>query len=203
MKKAFLFLLVAAAAFAAYWFLVRKTGGGFSGEKQNAIELKKHSSKFNTSVTNMMTAYFGMQKAFIDADTAKAKESCQQFIALVDSVDFNELKDDSAAIVQNAKMMFSDVKANAISLLTQIDITEMRKDFNMVSENLYPAFKSINYSGATMYWQNCPMAFGEDKPANWISSTKEIMNPYMGKNHPEYKATMLHCGEVKDTLQGK
>jgi Protein of unknown function (DUF3347) len=203
MKKVVLFGLVAIAAFAAYWFLIRKTDGGFSGEKQEAIATKKHSSKFNASITNMMTAYFGMQTAFIEADTTKAKQSCKQFIALVDSVDFKELKDDSAAIIQNAKMMFSDVKANAVSLLTQSDIIEMRKDFSMVSENLYPAFKSINYSGTTMYWQNCPMAFGEDKPANWISSTKEIMNPYMGKNHPEYKATMLHCGEVKDILIGK
>ena len=76
----------------------------------------------------------------------------------------------------------------------------MRKDFNMVSDILYPAFKSINYNGPTMYYQNCPMAFGEDKGANWISSTKEIINPYMGKNHPEYKGSMLHCGEVKDSL---
>jgi hypothetical protein len=203
MKKSLLFLLIAIAAFAAYWFLTRNTNNGGSGEKQSAIGLKKHSNKFNTSVTNMMTAYFGMQNAFVEADTTKAKESCKKFIALVDSVDFNELKDDSIKIVENAKMFFSNVKANAESLVTQTDITEMRQDFRMISENLYPAFKSINYSGSTIYWQNCPMAFGEGKEANWISSTKEIMNPYMGKNHPEYKGTMLHCGAVKETLEGK
>ncbi|MBP6430583.1 MAG: DUF3347 domain-containing protein [Ferruginibacter sp.] len=203
MKKASIFLLLAVAAFAAYWFLIRKSDSKPSGEKQAAIAVKKHSDKFNTSVANMMTAYFGMQNAFIDADTLKVKENCNKFIALVDSVDFNELKDDSAAVIQNAKMFFSDAKANAASLLTQKEILEMRKDFSMISESLYPAFKSINYTGATIYWQNCPMAFGEDKPANWISSTKEIMNPYMGKNHPEFKGTMLHCGEVKETLEGK
>jgi Protein of unknown function (DUF3347) len=203
MKKSLFFLLVAVAAFGAYWYLTRNTDNGGGGEKQSAIGLKKHSNKFNTSVTNMMTAYFGMQNAFIEADTTKAKESCKKFIASIDSVDFNELKDDSAAVIQNAKMFFSDAKANASSLLMQTSIIEMRKDFSMVSDILYPAFKSINYSGETMYWQNCPMAFGENKPANWISSTKEIMNPYMGKNHPEYKGTMLHCGEVKETLQGK
>jgi hypothetical protein len=35
------------------------------------------------------------------------------------------------------------------------------------------------------------MAFGEDKGANWIRNTSEIINPYLGKNHPEFKATML------------
>lgn len=203
MKKVSIFLLLAVVAFAAYWFLVRKSNSNSSGEKQAAITVKKHSDKFNTSVTNLMTAYFGMQNAFVDADTAKAKENCKKFIALVDSVDFNELREDSVQIIQNAKTFFTDAKANAVSLLTQNEILEMRKDFSMISESLYPAFKSINYEGATLYWQNCPMALGDDIPANWISSTKEIVNPYMGKNHPKYKGSMLSCGSLKETLDGK
>ena len=71
----------------------------------------------------------------------------------------------------------------------------------MISENLYPFLKTIKYEGPKLYWQNCPMAFGEDKEANWISNTKEIINPYLGKNHPEYKSSMLHCGEIKDTIK--
>jgi hypothetical protein len=47
------------------------------------------------------------------------------------------------------------------------------------------------------------MAFGEDKGANWISNTEEIINPYLGKNHPEFKSGMLHCGEVKDSIKAK
>jgi hypothetical protein len=203
MKRIALLALLAAAGFAAYWFLIRKPQNSGGNEvKAQAIATKSHSNKFNASVTNIMSAYFGMQNAFIEADTAKAKDNCKQFIALIDSVDFNEMKDDSASIIQNAKMFFSDAKANAQSLLSQTDITEMRKDFGVISESLYPAFKTINYSG-TVYWQNCPMAFGEDKPANWISNTKEINNPYMGKNHPQYKGSMLHCGELKETIEGK
>jgi hypothetical protein len=81
------------------------------------------------------------------------------------------------------------------------DIQEMRKDFSMISENLYPFFNIINYEGEKMYWLNCPMAFGDDKEANWVSKTKDVINPYLGKNHPEFKATMLHCGMVKDTIK--
>jgi hypothetical protein len=79
----------------------------------------------------------------------------------------------------------------------------MRKDFGMVSENLYPFLRTINYEGEKMYWQNCPMAFGDDKGANWISNTREIVNPYLGKNHPEFKGSMLHCGEIKDTIKAQ
>ena len=71
----------------------------------------------------------------------------------------------------------------------------------MVSENLYPLLKTIGYEGPKLYWQNCPMAFGENKEGNWLSNTPEIINPYLGKNHPQYKATMFGCGETKDSLK--
>jgi hypothetical protein len=44
------------------------------------------------------------------------------------------------------------------------------------------------------------MAFDGDKDANWISNSNEIVNPYLGKKDPKYKAGMLNCGEVKDSL---
>ena len=47
------------------------------------------------------------------------------------------------------------------------------------------------------------MAINDSIPANWISNSQEILNPYLGKIHPEYKATMLHCGEVKDSIIAK
>ena len=150
-----------------------------------------------------MKSYFNMSSSFVDADTANAKENCRKFIQLMDSIPLDELKKDTASIYEAAAGSFSGITDNAKSLLMQTNITEMRKDFSMVSENLYPFFKLINYEGENMYWQNCPMAFGEDNGANWISSSKIIINPYLGKNHPEFKGTMLHCGLVKDTIKAK
>ena len=69
--------------------------------------------------------------------------------------------------------------------------TEMRQDFRMVSENLYPFLKTIGYEGPKLYWQNCPMAFGENKEGNWLSNTSEIINPYLGKNHPDINRLWL------------
>lgn len=202
MKKIFLVLLVIILAVAGfYWYKFSNSGKGDSGQKQQPLALKKHSDGFNRSVATAMQAYFSMKDAFVDADTAKAKEGCRKFIQMLDSIPLAELKTDTLNIYDAALSDHSNIKANAQSLLQQSDITEMRKDFSMVSENLYPFFRTINYEGENMYWQNCPMAFGEDKGANWISSTKDIVNPYLGKNHPEYKGSMLHCGEVKDTIK--
>jgi hypothetical protein len=202
MKRILIVLVLVVALLAVYWFVFR-TKGGDSGPRQQPLALKKHSESFNKSVSDAMNAYFGMHDSFVEADTAKVKENCRKFIGLIDSIKLDELKKDTASIFETAKSTFTDVKANASSLLSQTDIIEMRKDFSMVSEMLYPAFKVINYEGQKLYWQNCPMAFGEDKEANWISSTTEIVNPYLGKNHPEFKGSMLHCGSIKDTIQAQ
>lgn len=204
MKKVFLGLLVLILAIAGYyWYKFSTTAGGNSGPKQEAIVLKKHSAIFNAAVSNAITAYFDMSAAFVEGDTLNAKANTRKFIQLMDSIPMDELKKDTTNIYDIALNSFSSIKSNAESILVMTDILEMRKDFSMVSENLYPFFKIINYEGEKLYWQNCPMAFGDDKGANWVSKTTEVINPYLGKNHPEYKGTMLHCGMVKDTIKAK
>ena len=196
-----LFLILAIAGY--YWYMFSKAGATDNGPKQESIVLKKHSEIFNQSVSAAMNAYFDMAAAFVEADTVKVKENGRKFIQLLDSMPLDELKKDTANIYDVAISSFEGIKSNAASILTMTDIQEMRKDFSMVSENLYPFFKLINYEGDNMYWQNCPMAFGDDKGANWISKTKAVINPYLGKNHPEFKGTMLHCGMVKDTIKAQ
>lgn len=204
MKRILLILLVVILGIAGYyWYQFSKSGGGNSGPKQEALTLKRHSDTFNLSVNNAMNAYFEMSAAFVDADTAKAKLAAQKFIQLLDTIPMAELKKDTTNIYEVAMGTFDGIRSNAADILVQSDLQEMRKDFSMVSENLYPFFKVINYEGEHMYWQNCPMAFGDDKEANWVSKTTEVVNPYLGKNHPEFKATMLHCGSIKDTIKAK
>lgn len=202
MKRLLLTVLILILAIAGYyWYEFSHTGGGDSGPKQAPVTLKKHSNTFNDAVAGAMKSYFDLSAALVNADTAGAKVNTKKFIQLMDSIPMDELKKDTTGIYEVAMGDFSSIKANAASLITQTDITEMRKDFSMISENLYPFFKIINYEGEKMFWQNCPMAFGDDKGANWISPTTEVVNPYLGKYHPEFKGTMLHCGMVKDTIK--
>lgn len=204
MKKVLGLLVILLVAFAVYWFMFRKNGGPANDIKPAPIALKKHSEAFNASIDKMINGYLAVKDAFVDADTAKAKEKTRELISLLDSIPLGELKNDTAVIVESAKSSIADIRSNAASLLTQTDITEMRQDFRMITDMMYPAFfKIINYEGPKLYLENCPMAFGEDKDANWISNSAEIVNPYLGKKHPEYKATMLHCGEVKDTIKAQ
>jgi hypothetical protein len=185
----------------AVWFLFFKTEktGNSTSEKQTT-EVPKHSSEFNAKISSMMNAYLEMKNAFVDADTTEIKAKTSRFIASTDSLNLSELHEKDSSLFMAAQQNISDIKANAEPVLKENDLTEMRRDFSMVSENLYPLLKTIGYEGQKLYWQNCPMAFGDDKPANWLSNTSEILNPYLGKHHPEYKSAMLHCGENMDSL---
>lgn len=203
MKKILLALVVLLAAFVVYWFFLREKTNEQADVKTAALVARKHSAEFNNGLDSLLNAYFTMKDAFVNTDTASAKSACAELIRLADSSRLTELKNDPSGIYESAVMQIGDVKANGESLLKQTDLTEMRQDFRMIGESIYPLLKTIHYDGKTLYWQNCPMAFGEDKGANWISNTEEIINPYLGKNHPEYKATMLHCGEIKDSLYAK
>ena len=205
MKKILLVLLVVVLGVAGfYWYKFSDSRKGSDVPKQQPLALKKHSEGFNQAVAAAMNAYFEMKDAFVDADTSKVKEGCRKFIQLFDSIPMSELKSDTLNIYDAAMSSHSNIRSSALSVLQQTDITEMRKDFSSINENLYPSFfGTINYEGENLYWQNCPMAFDDEKEANWISNSKEVVNPYLGKNHPKYKGGMLHCGSVKDTIKAK
>jgi Cu(I)/Ag(I) efflux system membrane fusion protein len=202
MKRVLAVVFLLIILFAA-WFLffkTDKTSGNTASTKETSAAVKKHSDQFNQKIANMMNSYIEMKNAFVDADTAAIKLKTAQFISSTDSLNLTELQQKDSSLFISAQQNISDIKANAQPILKESDIQEMRHDFSMVSENLYPLLKTIGYEGNKLYWQNCPMAFGDDKPANWLSSTSEILNPYLGKNNPEYKSAMLHCGENMDSI---
>jgi len=196
MKRVVAILFLAVVIFFAWWFFSKKKSGP-SEPKQAAIKIQKHSLEFNQSIANAITNYLAIKDAFVNADTVNAKAQTQKFITSVDSLQWDDLKKDDSLIIASVQQQVSDIKTNAEAILQENDLTEMRQDFRMVSENLYPFLRTIKYEGAKLYWQNCPMAFGENKEANWLSNSSKIINPYLGKKDP----AMLVCGETKDSLQ--
>lgn len=199
--KRFISILIVVIVLAGLWFFVfKKDKNDVKPVPEVTNAVKKHSPDFNKSISNVLDAYFNLQDAFVNADTARIKATASKFIDATDSIQLSELKATDSSLIISARQNISDIKANALPILQESGITEMRQDFSMVSENLYPLLKVIGYEGNKIYWQNCPMAFGDDKPANWLSNTAEINNPYLGKFDPKYKSGMLHCGENMDSI---
>jgi len=202
MKRLLAIIFLAVVLYGAWWFFLKKDA---PGQKRSAettkVKVNKHSEEFNQRISNAVNNYLSMKSAFVDADTIKIKLNGQKLIASIDSVRLNDLQKDDSTILLTAQQEVSDIKANADAMLQENALIEMREDFRMVSEKLYDFLRTINYEGPKLYWQNCPMAFGENKEGNWLSDTSEIINPYLGKNSSGDKSTMPACGETKDSLK--
>ena len=202
MKRLLIYTTTAVFLFLIYCFFLKPKA--VPELKEKPMTLEKHSKEFNNSINKVVEQYILIKDALVIADTAAIKKSVIGFIEGIQNIDTTELKKDTSAVFETVMFALTDMQTNASSMLNQHEITEMRRDFSGLTEVMYPTFfNAIVYEGPTLYLQNCPMAFNDNEPANWISNTKEIINPYMGKNHPKYKAGMLNCGDIKDTIKSK
>jgi hypothetical protein len=71
-------------------------------------------------------------------------------------------------------------------------IERQRAHFATLSDAMISLVKKAGVEGE-VYVDYCPMAL-DDKGAYWLSTDKEIRNPYFGEE-------MLTCGEVKETIK--
>lgn len=72
-------------------------------------------------------------------------------------------------------------------------LSDQRNLFAGLNESFISLVKKSGVNGGELYVQNCPM-YAKGKGANWLSSNKEIKNPYYGND-------MLECGSVKETIK--
>jgi hypothetical protein len=202
LKKGILFVIILLFSIVVYRNFFNNKKVEISSTEQ--IQLKKHSNEFNQSVNAVITAYLGLKDAFVDADSNKIRQQTNLFIQTLDRIDTLELKKDTSSVYETVMSAINDINLNAQSLLHQHSVLEMRKDFSSLTDVMFPTFfYAVGYEGPKLYLQNCPMAIDDSIPANWISNQYEIVNPYLGNNHPVYKSSMLHCGEVKDSIIAK
>ncbi len=70
------------------------------------------------------------------------------------------------------------------------DIAHQREHFEVLSKDMYDLLKAEK-TGVTLYQDSCPMY--DNGKGTWLSETKEIKNPYLGKK-------MATCGAIKKTI---
>lgn len=109
--------------------------------------------------------------------------------------DVSEAKVASNAIEAGAKELEggSTIASTAASITAASDIEAQRTAFQKLSNEMINQVKKSGLSSGEVYVEYCPMAF-DDKGASWLSSSKEIRNPYFGDK-------MLNCGEVTETIK--
>jgi len=184
-----------------YLFFPGGDGGSVhSGPKPLPMAVSRHSDRFNNSVGSVLSAYYSMTEGFVNWDTLAINKHAHELKVSLDSLSLDELKADSNGIYESAQDPVANAKSEAATILSNSAIDQKRTSLNALSEDLRLLFIVVKYDREKLYWQECPMAFGQDKPGNWLSKSIDVRNPYLGNKHPEYNDKMLHCGEPKDTI---
>ncbi|MGJ7029539.1 DUF3347 domain-containing protein [Niabella hirudinis] len=193
MKKLLVVVVVVIAAFLVYK-LIKKDKP--PREKPAPIAVSKHSDVFNHSVDAVLASYYVLADGFVNWDTSAVSKAALTLQTALADFKVEELKQDSA-IYQTAGYPLEMAKTNTGIIVNAQDWTEKRHALNDLSDALRMLLLTVKYDQALVYWQECPMAFGEGQSANWLSGKNEIVNPYLGTKDPKYGQTMLNCGENK------
>ncbi|MCW3088761.1 MAG: Co/Zn/Cd efflux system rane fusion protein [Sediminibacterium sp.] len=158
---------------------------------QVALTKSANSDAFNQSFGKLLDNYYALKDDFVAEKKAQVDSAAAIMLVSVDSLQLQELKADTN-IVATAKTYTDGISSELKGLIGEKDIEAKRKSFQMVGDQLYDLIRTVQYDRAVVYHQFCPMAFN-DQGANWLSNSPDIRNPYIPKK-------MLHCGEVKDSI---
>ena len=87
----------------------------------------------------------------------------------------------------------NEIATAASKITSASELEAQRKHYASLSNALIQLIKNAGVENGELYLDYCPMALN-DKGAYWLSSEKEIRNPYFGNE-------MLTCGEIKETIK--
>jgi len=145
---------------------------------------KPVSNQLNT----LLETYLAMKDSFVQSDTSAINRKTEAFLQSLTSLSAASLPEDAQSKWQNSQAMLSRAATTQRSVSS---LDDKRAAFEDVSRLLYEVVNTFG-AKATVYKQYCPMALN-DKGAYWLSTNKEIRNPYFGDQ-------MLSCGEVQEVL---
>uniref|UniRef100_UPI00404762CD efflux RND transporter periplasmic adaptor subunit n=1 Tax=Algoriphagus sp. TaxID=1872435 RepID=UPI00404762CD len=153
---------------------------------RNSTQQVEVSAAFSQEIAAVVSAYFQVKNSLVkDQIPTAATQLLAQALAKVSS----------AAGTGKEKAKWEKIKAELSQATAKIkgakDIGEARTQFSNLSASIIQLAETYPLSQQVVYKDYCPMAF-DNKGGYWLSETEDIRNPYFG-------ASMLSCGEVKQT----
>ena len=136
---------------------------------------------------------------YLELKNALATDNSNDAAAAAKKINETLSKVDASAFTEDQRKIYGDVKDDLIEHAEHIasngsNIAHQREHFDMVSQDMIDLVK-VTGTGQTLYQEFCPM-YNNKKGASWLSESREIKNPYYGKE-------MQECGEVKEVFKPK
>lgn len=154
----------------------------------NSITLSKEAK---ASLQSIYDTYLSVKESLANDDFSGAVNASKEMQQTINKVSMSLFKGES-----HYKWMEFQGNLNDIlqGLLKSSDFSESREIFQRLSINMIEMTNTFDQPfSKTLYIQHCPMA-DNNKGADWLSTEKEVRNPYFG-------ASMLKCGSVTQELK--
>lgn len=146
----------------------------------------------NNLLNEVITAYLHLKNALTNdngQDAANAGDEISNALNNIDEASFSSVQ---KKIYNDVK---DDMKENAEHIAANgSNIAHQREHFDHLSDDMIDFVKATG-SPQTLYKDFCPM-YNNKKGAYWLSETKDIRNPFYGKQMPK-------CGEIKEEIKSK
>jgi len=147
-------------------------------------------AKNTVSIKEIVSTYLQLKNALTKDNTTDAATAGTTLEAAFKNFD-------KTALTAAQKKTFEDVEDDAREHAEHIgknggNIIHQREHFEILSKDMYDLVKTFG-GGQVLFKVFCPM-YNNGKGAFWLSETKEIKNPYMGKAMPT-------CGTIQEELR--
>ncbi|MEQ8424815.1 MAG: efflux RND transporter periplasmic adaptor subunit [Cyclobacteriaceae bacterium] len=148
------------------------------------------SQKAKDALKPLFTEYLSMKDALINDNLENAKKAGSNILKTVDGLNMALFTGESHNVWMG---LSSDLKNTLQHVQHFKTLEEIRKAFQQVSNTIIGLETSFNPNDEALYVMHCPMA-NNNKGADWLSTSKEVKNPYYGQS-------MLTCGEVTKEIK--
>ncbi|GGX02583.1 efflux RND transporter periplasmic adaptor subunit [Aquimarina muelleri] len=178
------FTVDAAAQLQGKKSMMNKKGEDIVKRHENHVDITV-SKSFQQEFLPALVPYLKMKDALIQSDNKQVTVFAKTMLAILKKSNASDLgKMEKELFIKSWDMLENITKKEALE--------DQRAYFVTLNENIVKLISGFNNLETTFYIQKCPMA-NTNKGAVWISTEKEIRNPYFGE-------AMLTCGSVIDTI---
>ncbi len=147
-------------------------------------------AEFRDSLDPIYKAYFIVWQGLKDDQADEAAKGYGQLHEALVGVESRLL---SAARRKDWKTIGDQLMKRSMAAMKESEIEELRKHFEAVSQSALALERMFGHAGPKAHYEMyCPMAL-ENRGASWMQESEELLNPYFG-------ASMLRCGEVRETF---